>query len=87
MNSEEINIQLKSYIKQINNAKFCNFKLLIVINLLDFLIKEKEWLNSNDTMKNTLIRKIDEFTIVLNEDKKKYHSNLINMFYTKSKNF
>ena len=87
MNSKEINTQLKSYIKQINSAKFCNFKLLIIINLLDFLIKEKDWYNEQDILKITLKKKINEFDIILNENKKKYHSNLINLFYIKSKNF
>jgi len=90
MNDLEIQSRLKGYIKQINSEHRCNFRLLLVINLLAFILQEKDWfdkLKTRDVVVNILKDKIKEFNEIIQKSNNKYYDNLINLFHTKSELF
>jgi len=91
MNDLEIQLRLRDYIKQIENEDSCNFKLLIVINLLEFLVQEKDWFDKKtkerDKLRKVLNIKIKEFNKIIDKSNNKYHENLVNLFHKKSSIF
>ena len=91
MEEKEIQLRLRKYIKQINKEQSCNFKLLIVINLLAFLHQENDWFNKlckdRETLRKVLKGKIKEFNETIQENNGKYHENLVNLFHEKSELF
>jgi hypothetical protein len=76
--------RLKKYVINANANTSNNMKLLNFINILDFLIKEKEWLiNSEFKLKNVVSLKIEEFSKIL-DNSDKYLPKLKTMFEEKS---
>ena len=87
MNDTEIKKRLRDYVLQINNEINCNYKLLYVVNLLDFLNKEKDWIEDNNMLKKVIKGKIKEFNEVILKSNDKYYRNIVNLFHKKSNIF
>ncbi len=72
-------IQIDRYIKKFDREDKINNKILILINLINYLICNIEWVNANKKFKNTTITRL----LNLNEDilkHKKIHPNLKKIF-------
>ena len=91
MNDTEIKSRLIGYVKQINNEINHNYKLLYVINLLEFLNQEKDWINKQTKDRNMLKKviegKIKEFNEIIKKSNGRYYKKLINLFHKKSNLF
>jgi hypothetical protein len=86
MPEDDIIIQITSYIKKFEREDKINNKILILINLINFMICNIEWVNTNKKFKNTAINRL----LNLNQDIIKHnqiHPNLKKLFSNSYENF